>query len=618
MKIVCDACSAKYSIADDKVKGKVFKIRCKKCSNIIVVRGGAGGAEEPAPAQFDQKETRVFDYNQEPGYDEGAAGGDESVWHVVIDQEQVGPLTVAEVQQRFASGQIDAETFVWREGFADWQPLSQVDVFAALAVSGNTTTAQPGSRQDAVAAMFGAAVGDETGTVRSDPNDLFGARAAPRDVAEDDDGGALFGGGGRAAAAAPEPAAAAGSRLKGERNENSVLFSLNNLAKLASDSPKPAAASSAGGAAPAAGGAPAGGEGSGLIDIRSMATAYMGERGSSKQTGASSAIGSVDDLPVFASSGFAEPAVIVPTGGSRGGNQKLMYGLIAAGGAVAVALVVLIIILLSGGDDKKGTQVAQADTPSTKPTGETGDKPAGETGDKPTGETGDKPSGETGDKPSGETGDKPSGETGDKPSGETGDKPSGGDKPSSGDTGSKPSSGGTKPTGDTGSKPRGGSTSSSGSSGSRDKPSTGGSTGSTGSKPAGGDDGGCDEVSCILAGNAGACCAKYAKKGGGTKPSGGSTTGGGKDPNLPETLDRAAIQDGVNKVKGRVTACGTQHKARGEVKVSVKVSPSGSVTSATVKSSPDAGLGSCVASAMSKASFKKTQNGGSFAYPWKF
>ena len=48
MKIVCDACQAKYSISDDKVQGKVFKIRCKKCSNIIVVRGGAGAAEAAA------------------------------------------------------------------------------------------------------------------------------------------------------------------------------------------------------------------------------------------------------------------------------------------------------------------------------------------------------------------------------------------------------------------------------------------------------------------------------------------------------------------------------------------------------------------------------------------
>jgi len=57
MKIVCDACQAKYSISDDKVQGKVFKIRCKKCSNIIVVRGGAN-AQEAAPAP-PEKDTRV-------------------------------------------------------------------------------------------------------------------------------------------------------------------------------------------------------------------------------------------------------------------------------------------------------------------------------------------------------------------------------------------------------------------------------------------------------------------------------------------------------------------------------------------------------------------------------
>ena len=45
MKIVCENCAAKYSIADEKVKGKAFKIRCKKCGESIVVRGDA---EEPA------------------------------------------------------------------------------------------------------------------------------------------------------------------------------------------------------------------------------------------------------------------------------------------------------------------------------------------------------------------------------------------------------------------------------------------------------------------------------------------------------------------------------------------------------------------------------------------
>ena len=51
MKIECDKCGAKYSIADDKVRGKTFKIRCKKCSNVIIVRDKAGGAEEGGDAR---------------------------------------------------------------------------------------------------------------------------------------------------------------------------------------------------------------------------------------------------------------------------------------------------------------------------------------------------------------------------------------------------------------------------------------------------------------------------------------------------------------------------------------------------------------------------------------
>ena len=56
MKIVCDSCGTKYSIADEKVRGKVFKIRCKKCSHIIVVRGGeTGGPEATLEALNDRR-----------------------------------------------------------------------------------------------------------------------------------------------------------------------------------------------------------------------------------------------------------------------------------------------------------------------------------------------------------------------------------------------------------------------------------------------------------------------------------------------------------------------------------------------------------------------------------
>jgi predicted Zn finger-like uncharacterized protein len=39
MKLSCPTCNAKYSIADDKVRGRVVKIRCKKCGAIVIARG---------------------------------------------------------------------------------------------------------------------------------------------------------------------------------------------------------------------------------------------------------------------------------------------------------------------------------------------------------------------------------------------------------------------------------------------------------------------------------------------------------------------------------------------------------------------------------------------------
>ncbi len=141
MKIVCDNCGAKYSIADEKIRGKVFKIRCKKCSESIVVRGdvpveqpvadvpaftpppiqesaAGGGDEEEGDAP-----TRVFDYS---GYQSGGAPADEAVWHIVVEGEQQGPYTAGQLAEYLTAGNLDYEAFVWREGFDDWKPIREV------------------------------------------------------------------------------------------------------------------------------------------------------------------------------------------------------------------------------------------------------------------------------------------------------------------------------------------------------------------------------------------------------------------------------------------------------------------------------------------------------------
>src|SRR5688500_17618988 len=108
MKIVCESCGAKYSIADERVTGKVFKIRCKRCSEVIIVRGDqqAQPAAEQAPA--------------------GASHDQTAIWHVVVEGEQAGPYAPAQLAEMLSAGTVDWEAYVWTEGFDNWLPMRDV------------------------------------------------------------------------------------------------------------------------------------------------------------------------------------------------------------------------------------------------------------------------------------------------------------------------------------------------------------------------------------------------------------------------------------------------------------------------------------------------------------
>ena len=49
MKFQCDRCKTRYSIADEKVRGKILKIRCKNCSGVITVREGSASHPPAVP-----------------------------------------------------------------------------------------------------------------------------------------------------------------------------------------------------------------------------------------------------------------------------------------------------------------------------------------------------------------------------------------------------------------------------------------------------------------------------------------------------------------------------------------------------------------------------------------
>jgi predicted Zn finger-like uncharacterized protein len=63
VKFLCDRCRTRYSIGDERVRGKILKIRCKSCANVITVREGmsadpeASGPVDPEHAGRAKKAT---------------------------------------------------------------------------------------------------------------------------------------------------------------------------------------------------------------------------------------------------------------------------------------------------------------------------------------------------------------------------------------------------------------------------------------------------------------------------------------------------------------------------------------------------------------------------------
>lgn len=368
MKIVCDNCSAKYSIADEKVAGKVFKIRCKKCTNVIVVRG-----DQIAAAEEEEAATQVFDY------------GSDQVWHVVVDGDQQGPYAPMQLGMMITEGTIDWEAYVWKEGFDGWKPARDVPELVT-AISGE----QPADDQGAAAAAGGAAAGAAAGGMGDDPfsggGDPFAGGGedafAGGGAAAADPGADLFAGGGEVASpfggdddagadedvvASPSPRVSQEQAMTGARNENSVLFSLSNLQALATGGPS----DGGGGASPApmasSGPAPghASGEGSGLIDIRALASATAATSSSS----GGGAGGPADDLLSIGGSGglgssLGAPVLAPAAPEPEEGNKKMML-ILGGVGILVVGLLVALIVVLT----REPAPVAQAGAPGANTAG---------------------------------------------------------------------------------------------------------------------------------------------------------------------------------------------------------------------------------------------------------
>lgn len=328
MKIACQSCQAKYTIADEKVLGRIVKIRCKKCGSTVVVNGNdmAQQASGDAP---------VEDYTGQQSSEQ---------WTVNVADDDQRTMTVAEIAAEYRAGVVTDETFVWQDGMPDWLTLREVPRLHSACQLGPRPTLNPDLPEMALAAygstprdvdptdQMPALNGNGNGTSEPIAARRTGARGAGADLfggGREDDVMTSAGASPGAQSSAPD---SSGGKLTGQRNENSVLFSLSALTQGGTPPPPTESATSATS------------DGSGLIDIRALSA---GVGSSNKKESARP--NPVDDIMNLGGGGAFGAALAAPIlapppvdasmmGGAPASSNNLKYIIIGLG--VALLLVV--------------------------------------------------------------------------------------------------------------------------------------------------------------------------------------------------------------------------------------------------------------------------------------
>jgi predicted Zn finger-like uncharacterized protein len=118
MKFVCERCHTKYSVADEKVRQKILKIRCKTCENVITIRDAvvisdpSNPRAEPPPSPSGQAPRSVE-------------------WHLAINGRQEGPVGLHALCTRVQSAGRQDEIYVWNEHLDGWKEPKLVPEVAA-------------------------------------------------------------------------------------------------------------------------------------------------------------------------------------------------------------------------------------------------------------------------------------------------------------------------------------------------------------------------------------------------------------------------------------------------------------------------------------------------------
>jgi predicted Zn finger-like uncharacterized protein len=256
MKVVCESCQAKYQVPDERVAGKKLKIRCKRCGATVLIRG------DLAPAAAAVSVDSVPPASVPPIHVSEAAPPLE--WHVSRDGDTRGPFETEELRAWLSSEPGGWDVHVWRESFPDWiearacaelnPPLLAPSEVPAPVFDPNQEDEGPTQTFDAAALTAAPLMAHAAASRRA-------AQAQAVDSGRSSSIRTRSPSGISTATAAARVTAS--ESLTGERHEDSVLFSARAAQSLSNSSPAYVPGPNPGFA---------GGEGSGLIDIRALAS----------------------------------------------------------------------------------------------------------------------------------------------------------------------------------------------------------------------------------------------------------------------------------------------------------------------------------------------------------
>lgn len=190
MKVQCGHCPAKYAVADERVRDKKVRIRCRRCNAAIVVDGKVspplvtstparpsagpgshapgpeslppsnpppdhprpvahtimGGLEAPVTHQlmhahvgggtpYRSEDDSLEEFgagkpDSSRGFTDPPARGEADRWRVALTQQDLRWMTTEEITQAFKDGAVKSETFVFRTGMSSWVTLLEVSEIA--------------------------------------------------------------------------------------------------------------------------------------------------------------------------------------------------------------------------------------------------------------------------------------------------------------------------------------------------------------------------------------------------------------------------------------------------------------------------------------------------------